>query len=256
MTSENMMACGRGGGLAVSIRMMLAERASGVLLLTVALMALFVTACGSDDPAGTPTAKPGEASPTPERPGTPEQPTRSPPGNVGQWEQRAPVPTPRSEVAVAEVLGKIYVIGGFDDSGNPTASVEVYDPATDRWRQVAALPQPRHHAAAIGLEGKLYVVGGFEVGFSDPRDDLFVYDPESNTWDEKSPMPTARGALAATAVGGRIYAIAGVLGAGAANSDAVEVYEPLSDSWTGAAPIPTPRDHLAVGVVDGKIYAV
>ncbi len=89
--------------------------ASGALLLTVALVALLGTACGNDDPGGTPAGPPREASPTPGRPDTPEQPTPSISSDLRQWEQRAPVPTPRSEVAVAEVLGKIYVVGGFDD---------------------------------------------------------------------------------------------------------------------------------------------
>src|SRR5229473_8637404 len=33
----------------------------------------------------------------------------------GRWHYRAPLPPARSEVAVAEVAGKVYVIGGYAD---------------------------------------------------------------------------------------------------------------------------------------------
>jgi len=47
------------------------------------------------------------------------------------------MPTPRSEVAVAPLDGKIYVIGGFEADGSPSARVEVYDPATNKWSEAA-----------------------------------------------------------------------------------------------------------------------
>jgi Kelch motif len=59
--------------------------------------------------------------------------------------------------AVAEVGGKIYVVGGFRGERE---LVEIYDPATDRWSRGDAIPLALHHAAAAGLNGKLYVIGG------------------------------------------------------------------------------------------------
>src|SRR5262245_14222039 len=53
----------------------------------------------------------------------------------------------RTEVAVAAVGGKIYVVGGFGRiDGNYSrnlASNEAYDPATDRWERRAQLPTAR-----------------------------------------------------------------------------------------------------------------
>src|SRR5262245_55658861 len=43
------------------------------------------------------------------------------------------MPSARTEVAVAEVDGKIYVVGGFGGE----RELEVYDPGTDRCMQVA-----------------------------------------------------------------------------------------------------------------------
>src|SRR5262245_45081047 len=76
---------------------------------------------------------------------------------VGHWTIGTPMPSARTEVAVAEVGGKIYVVGGFGGE----RELEIYDTATDRWSRGAAIPRALHHAAAVGWQGKLYVVGGF-----------------------------------------------------------------------------------------------
>ena len=43
-----------------------------------------------------------------------------------------PLPTPRSEIAGAALNGKVYIIGGFDESKQSTTTVEVYDPIADK----------------------------------------------------------------------------------------------------------------------------
>src|SRR5262245_37461318 len=48
---------------------------------------------------------------------------------IGRWIISTPVPSSRTEVAVAEVGGKIYVVGGFGGE----RELEVYDPGADRW---------------------------------------------------------------------------------------------------------------------------
>src|SRR5262245_12930074 len=48
---------------------------------------------------------------------------------IGRWIISTPMPSSRTEVAVAEVGGKIYVVGGFGGE----RELEVYDPGADRW---------------------------------------------------------------------------------------------------------------------------
>jgi hypothetical protein len=117
-------------------------------LLVFAALTLIALACGGDsDPS--PTATPAEPADTATR-----ALTATPAGTAddaprrGTWRTLAPMPTPRSEVAVAAVGGKIYVIGGFEGDGSTSDAVEVYDPATDTWTQAPSLPEPRHHTAA------------------------------------------------------------------------------------------------------------
>ena len=49
------------------------------------------------------------------------------------WMIGTSLPTARSEIAGVALDAKIYVIGGFDNSGSSSDSVEVYDVIDDRW---------------------------------------------------------------------------------------------------------------------------
>jgi len=101
--------------------------------------------------------------------------------STGRWTTGTPMPSARTEVAVAEVGGKIYLVGGFGGE----RELEVYDPASDRWSRGASIPRPLHHAAAVGLKDKLYVVGGFVEGWT-PTDDVHEYDPASDRWQRRA----------------------------------------------------------------------
>ncbi|HEV8339928.1 MAG TPA: hypothetical protein VGR25_09790, partial [bacterium] len=71
------------------------------------------------------------------------------------WYLRAPMPQARTEVAVAALRGRIYVIGGFDGFARTTATVQIYDPQADAWSNGPPLPQPVHHAMAATLGERL-----------------------------------------------------------------------------------------------------
>jgi len=188
----------------------------------------------------------------------------------GHWETRAPMPSNRSEVAVAELGGKIYVMGGFKFHGVVTSrAVEVYDPQTDRWEEKAPLPEGRHHAAEAVVDGKLYLIGGYK-GFLNwetlrtrkhqPTNQVWEYDPGQNRWQARAPMPTARGALAVGVIDGKIYAVGGgnAVGGGSWGHgvNTLERYDPITDTWQALPPMPTPRHHLTAAVLDGRLYAI
>lgn len=172
---------------------------------------------------------------------------------LGTWESRAPLTVPRGEVAVAEVLGKIYVIGGFDGDRRSSAVVEVYDPTTDRWTQTASLPRGLNHTMAAGANGKLYVIGGYlGPGLSNATDLVFEYDPVQNVWRERAPMPTARGAGAIAVIENKIYVVGGARSGRSVGDFAV--YDPIENRWTELPPMPTERDHIAAGAYKTQIF--
>jgi N-acetylneuraminic acid mutarotase len=172
------------------------------------------------------------------------------------WTNGAPMPTSRSEIAATSLGDTIYVIGGFDTSGQPTDVVEAYSVKDNTWSQVASLPHALHHTAASSFNGKIYVVGGYLDSQWTPSNKLFIYDPIKNQWQEGKSMPTARGALTANFINGILYAIGGQSFTNGGILATNEAYDPLSDTWTSKVPMPTARHHAASAVADGKLYVI
>ncbi|PYM90853.1 MAG: galactose oxidase [Candidatus Rokuibacteriota bacterium] len=173
----------------------------------------------------------------------------------GQWTAHAPMPTARQEVAVAELGGRIFVIGGLGELSEPAPTVEVYDPAADRWETRAPLPAATHHAAAAAVGGRLYVAGGYTGGrlsWTAERT-VYEYDDARNSWSTRAPLRLARGGLAMVALGGRLHVVGGSSD-GATNAH--EVYDPTADRWSEAPPMPTARDHLTAVAFQGRLWAI
>lgn len=87
-------------------------------------------------------------------------------GATPRWEARTPMPTARSGATAVVHAGKIWVIGGAGLMGQPSAAVEVFDPATNAWETRQPLRQARAFPAVGVLDGKMVVAGGFDG--SDP----------------------------------------------------------------------------------------
>jgi N-acetylneuraminic acid mutarotase len=151
------------------------------------------------------------------------------------------MPTPRTELAVAEQDGKIYVAGGY---GGLTA-FEAYDVATDTWMVLADLPVGREHPSLAALRGEIYLTGGSGV-------ETWAYDPGTDTWSEHAPLLFARHAAAAVTHGEALYVVGGT----GPNPTALQKYDPTLDTWTELAPLGIVRDHVAAVALLGKIYAL
>jgi Kelch motif protein/galactose oxidase-like protein len=217
------------------------------LLVLLALAA----ACGDDEDSSP------KSTPTASRSASPLTSTPDAPGDT--WETLAPMPTPRTEVAVAALDGLIYVIGGFEGDGSASDKVEVYDPATDTWSEAAPLPEARHHAAATGLGGpRVWVIGGFDAS-GGARAETFLYDPATNSWSAGEPLANERGAAAVARVDAEIqvmYVVGGArtgTGGGQENVGATESYV-LDRGWDTDPDLPTPRDHLAAVGIPVRVY--
>lgn len=174
----------------------------------------------------------------------------------GAWHERAPMPTPRFNLAAAAVNGKIYTVGGmkihFGGSPLPLSVVEEYDPAADAWTTKAPMPTARFSMAISTVNGKLYAFGGYRGPA--PYSAVEEYNPATNVWSLKADMTTPRTHLASAVLDGNIYLIGGSSTVG--NSTAVEVYDPATDTWESRADMPTARSSIAAGTVKEKIYVV
>src|SRR2546425_11496668 len=124
----------------------------------------------------------------------------------GEWGAKAPALLKRTEVAVAAVRGKVYVVGGFQQGLSfITPAVEEYDPATDTWRHRASLPSGLHHAGIGAVNDRIYIIGGFELSLFSiwaPGASGYEYDPGFDRGAGRQPTPPPPRAPGVPAPGG------------------------------------------------------
>jgi N-acetylneuraminic acid mutarotase len=163
--------------------------------------------------------------------------------NGGTWETRASMPGLRQELASAVLNGKLYVIGGYDENRGSTATVQVYNPTTDRWALAHLLPYAVNHNAAAVAGGRLYSFGA-------GGEETFVYNPNNNSWSARASSHYVHSDTAAVGViNDKIY-IAG--GTNTPSQRELEVYDPVANRWTVKAAMSVPRNHTAGGVINGS----
>ena len=162
--------------------------------------------------------------------------------NGGTWLTLAPMPSQRQELATAVLLGKIYVIGGYDANGVSTNTVEVYNPNTDTWASAHSIPLAVNHNSAAVAAGKLYSFGG-------SGGQVFVYDPENDSWTPAASTNFPHNGTAAVGViGDKIH----VAGGNDSSARELEVYDPVANTWTTRAQMAVGRNHTGGSVIDGK----
>ena len=108
---------------------------------TIALAALLICACGGSaaDPGGDDSKQPD-----------------SPPSGVdgGEWGVRTGLIEPNSELALTELNGKLYLLGGYPSSRQTVRTHQIYDIASDRWEFGPPLPQLNNHGMAASVNGR------------------------------------------------------------------------------------------------------
>ena len=152
----------------------------------------------------------------------------------GRWTRIADAPSARNSAAGAVLGNKLYVVGGrqmvaqADGRSRPVnvATLEVYDPATDRWETRAPMPLAQGGLAAAAHDGKLYVFGGEQfVPQAKVFGESWVYDPALDRWSALPAMATPRHGHGAAVVGKRIYLMGGAEKVGVAASAVHEALE-------------------------------
>jgi N-acetylneuraminic acid mutarotase len=170
---------------------------------------------------------------------------------ISRWSTRSNLLEANSEMAVTELGGKIYVMGGYPASRVTVRTVQVYDTASNRWSFATPLPLAVNHQMPAVANGRVYVIGGqTDAGNTSFTNTVFEYNPATSDWTPKAPMPTARSAGTAAVIGNLIYVAGGRPPRGADFA----VYNTSNDQWTTLPNLPTARNHLAACAIDGKVY--
>ena len=147
---------------------------------------------------------------------------------------------PRSEMMAD---GRIMVLGGYDESGLPVATVEIFNPGdpsvptSPSWSTGPAMNEARYVPTLTRLKnGKYLVTGGYNGMGATATAEIYdptVTDPLVNPWSYAAPMQAARYTHTATLLpDGRILVAGGYDNSWGVGS--AEVYDPVANTWTSA----------------------
>ena len=99
------------------------------------------------------------------------------------WSYVSPLKEARSHPNCVYWSGKIYAIGGIDNSLIQTLRCEVYSPVTDEWEAIAQLPHPHCRSNnTIIVEDQITVP--VALNMTDCSLDTLMYCVRSNTWEK------------------------------------------------------------------------
>jgi len=174
------------------------------------------------------------------------------------WSEAAPLPEPRHHAAATGFNGpgtpQVWVIGGFEASGDASAETFLYDPSTKAWTAGEPLAEARGATAVAVVNAQIsvmYVVGGARTGTGGTQENVGTTESYvlERGWDRDPDLPTPRDHLAAVGIPVRVYAIGGRLGGDyGQNVNTTQVYEGTSVSdgtWRDLRPMPTARSGIA-----------
>jgi Galactose oxidase, central domain/Kelch motif len=177
---------------------------------------------------------------------------------VGRWTDMPTAPTSRGEVSAAPLGQMAYVVGGFDQSGRTTATVQRLDLRDGRWSTSVEMPEPLNHMSAVGYDGKLYVVGGY----SQPSDTsagavrgFWRFDPATGRWSVMPDAPLARAAAGAAVLGHRLY-VAGGRTDTLTTISTLAIFDFDTGKWSLGPPLQHPREHVAAVAADGAVWVL
>ncbi len=162
------------------------------------------------------------------------------------WHELPDLPEPRHHGMAAVVEDRLFMIGGYSESGEP--SITVWELADAQWVERAPLPGPMAAAASAVVDDSIYVVGGV------PDSILYRYDPGADSWTVLPPPEQQREHVAVVALDGQVWAIAGRWTGGIL--DSTEVFDPETGTWRPGPALNEARSGFGAAVVGGQILAV
>ena len=147
----------------------------------------------------------------------------------GKWvEVYPPMNTARSNPAVVSTSDGDYliVIGGYDNDGVATATVELFQVKSRRWYKLTDLPQPLPYYSATICGDQLHVIGDDDNGYSCSLQSLPSNDrPITLSWKTLPPLPVDESTAATLC--GQLVLIGGGQGGSLVNS----IHQLLEGQW-------------------------
>jgi len=200
-------------------------------------------------------------------------------GNFDGWTEGPALPEPRADASVAYVAGSIFVIGGTNDIGAPTATVFTLTPDSvtgdlGQWEEAAdalSLPEPRTAAAAAVTTDGLLLIGGRNANgpVTTTWKSLLSVQGQLGAWAAEQPLAAAPADATAIVVGDYLWLYGGSDGNGPVGAVQRGVFgQPAAEGlpenpdegkivrWdvNNAANLPVARTNPAAWGANGALY--
>jgi N-acetylneuraminic acid mutarotase len=185
-------------------------------LAAVAVLTVGLAGC-SGKPSHPATSPTGTASPSRTAATATVSATPSSPTAVASLQSRTAslsLPAARYRTTGAAIGNDLYVLGGLDAAGAPSADVERVQPSASKVTLAGHLGTPTSGGAAVASGAKILLFGGAGAG-SAPLNLVQVFDPATGTTAQAGVLPRPRTGAAATQVGNEIIVLGGFDATGA-----------------------------------------
>jgi hypothetical protein len=179
---------------------------------------------------------------------------------TNQWDTVAPMLEARDWIKGICCNGKVYAIGGMDNSSAAMSECEAYDPSTNTWTTIASKPTAEFAYGACVYDSLIIVMGGYSGGT-----ETEIYNTLTDTWTTGTSLTTNCGMSDCDIVNDTIYYLGGIN----FDNDAVDVRirkgginpaNPAQITWRWGPTLPcvwgdSGRFNGPTVALDGKLYA-
>src|SRR5947208_3306532 len=171
----------------------------------------------------------------------------------GTWAPAGSMAQARTGASAALLQDGTILIAGGAKSGEPLASVEVFNRGS--FTATGSMLLARRSAAAVTLkDGRVLVAGG--TTSTGPTSETELYNPATRSWTIGDSMLASRSGHTGTLLADGRVLIAGGEGSGAPGAT-LEIFNPDTGSFSAAGTLTTPRkNHAAVLLSGGRVMIV
>ena len=164
-----------------------------------------------------------------------------------KWEEGAPAPVGLAVHIAIWLNGMVYV-GGGNETGDPSYTINCYDPLNNSWR--SPISTPYCHFAMTTLNNKLLIAGGLDEHYM-KTDQILTMN--AGQFKNYTKMITARSNATATGHQGMLIILGGQEDEHKGLS-LTEIFDGYNGQWYKCDNLPRPHYCLQSVIVDNILY--
>jgi len=175
------------------------------------------------------------------------------------WVEWPPLPLALAYGVMAQVKGKLYLIGGMD---NNKLSLDILRLDGKTWNKIGVAPAASIYGAATVVGKKIYVLGGGDsnTDLTTATNQTWSFDPTTNKWEKLEGFPgKSRVVHAVVSIGNSIYLFGGATQTkGGPLTDLSDAYrfDTATKKWTTLSSMLQACRAIGSVVAQGSIYLI